>query len=467
MTEATLNFNAADHESDSGSTPSSVKSTTKKPRANSRKNFEELENKMDSRFAGFEEKLGRLMSLLESRTTEKNDTARQGSIERAVQPMSQMDSFQAGSENEKQDDEVSVLLSDKEKRNSFLYDDASDSSSHSHISESDCCEEENGRFRKLVKNSSELSKLFGDDVLPTSNKVSEGLIIDEAQKSILNKTWRTDRPDRVNAYSEAYKKLFPVHDSSEAFFQVPTLDESVETLLINKYGPKAVFGHYPQLQGKAMKSLEKIAFQGQTASRMGLIISCYLQQSLGSLLEKLQAKDLNVDAAIQLVKDIFAMSTKQMDQTARAGVFHHMIRRKAVLYDTGLNDCREYGSTVMGLPLTNEGVLGPKFDEKTKGMNDRQKMLKEALPRLTEKSKQYSTSASGSNYNSGQKRKVSYDQPQSGFKKPRSDPPRRVVHQKSATVTYSNQNQSNWRQNTTQKQSVSGFRIPKKTYNSA
>ena len=65
------------------------------------------------------------------------------------------------------------------------------------------------------------------------------------------------------------------------------------------------------------------------ASRMGMIMCCYSQQALGSLLDILQQKDINMDLAIQTVRDIFAISTKTLDQIARTGAFNHMVRRKA------------------------------------------------------------------------------------------------------------------------------------------
>lgn len=69
---------------------------------------------------------------------------------------------------------------------------------------------------------------------------------------------------------------------------------------------------------------------------MGIIAAAYTQQALGTLLETLQQKDVNLDKSVQLVRDIFAMSTKTLDQVARCGAFHHLVRRKATMEDTGL-----------------------------------------------------------------------------------------------------------------------------------
>ncbi len=96
-----------------------------------------------------------------------------------------------------------------------------------------------------------------------------------------------------------------------------------------------------------MKSMERIAFQGQLAARMGLITNCYLQQTLGVLLDGLQKSEPNIDSITQIVRDAFAISTKALDQGARAGAFHHLIRRRATMYDTGLSEYRNYTSSIM------------------------------------------------------------------------------------------------------------------------
>ena len=126
-----------------------------------------------------------------------------------------------------------------------------------------------------------------------------------------------------------------------------------------------------------MRSIERLAFQGHMASRMGMIMCCYSQQAIGSLLDILQQKELNMDLAVQTVRDIFAISTKTLDQIARTGAFNHMIRRKATLYDTGLNELKDYTSTINTLPLSAEGVFGPGFDQKLKSKQEKNKQIAE------------------------------------------------------------------------------------------
>ena len=89
-----------------------------------------------------------------------------------------------------------------------------------------------------------------------------------------------------------------------------------------------------------------------------------MQQALGTLLNKLQLENPNVDSAIQSVRDIFAMSAKALDQVGRAGAFHHIIPRKAA--DTGLNNLKDVQAKVLYLPLTGDGVFGKGLEENLK-----------------------------------------------------------------------------------------------------
>ncbi|CAG2247894.1 unnamed protein product [Mytilus edulis] len=117
---------------------------------------------------------------------------------------------------------------------------------------------------------------------------------------------------------------------------------------------------------------------------MGLIITAYMQQALGSLMEKLNDSEPNIDLLVQMVKDIFAMSVKSMDQTARTGAFHHLIRRKATLLDTGLEDITELNDKFLSLKLSSDGVLGKDFEEKLKNRSETNKQIKDLLPELTQ-----------------------------------------------------------------------------------
>ena len=86
-----------------------------------------------------------------------------------------------------------------------------------------------------------------------------------------------------------------------------------------------------------LKQIEIFAFQGQTAARMGIVITLYIQQALASLLSDLNSENFNIDRATQTVRDVFAMSTKVLDQLGRTGAYDHYIRRKATMVDIGLD----------------------------------------------------------------------------------------------------------------------------------
>ena len=74
-----------------------------------------------------------------------------------------------------------------------------------------------------------------------------------------------------------------------------------------------------------------------------------------------------------------------MEQTARSGAFHHLIRRKATLVDTGLEDISELNDTFLSLKLSSEGVLGKDFEEKLKSRSETNKQIKDLLPELNRK----------------------------------------------------------------------------------
>ena len=76
------------------------------------------------------------------------------------------------------------------------------------------------------------------------------------------------------------------------------------------------------------------------------------------------------------------MSTTSLDQGARAGAFHHLIRRKAALEDTGLCDIKELKQPLVSLPLTNSRVFGDVFEQTLKDRVEKNKQLKELLPEI-------------------------------------------------------------------------------------
>ena len=204
--------------------------------------------------------------------------------------------------------------------------------------------------------------------------------MDKTQIDILENTWHCKFPDKLSAYRETSKQSFPVGKSAEDFLQVPSLDELTERLLVKKHGHKAGFGNSRSLFSQPYKSIEKIAYQGQVAARLGVVSLCYTQQALGLLLSNLKRESPNLDEAVQNVRDIFAMSTKSLDQMARTGAFHHLIRRKATVADTGLHEFKDLQKTALTAPLAAEGVFGPEFEKKLKDRQEKDRQLTDLMP---------------------------------------------------------------------------------------
>ena len=129
----------------------------------------------------------------------------------------------------------------------------------------------------------------------------------------------------ISAYKEDYWTDFPVSDTSADMLDLPKLDDITQSLLCKRHGPKAGKSRYNKLFSQPEKTYENMASKGQSAARMGLVITAYMQQALDTLMKKVRETEPNLDLLTQMVKDIFAMSVKAMDQTARSGAFHHLI----------------------------------------------------------------------------------------------------------------------------------------------
>ena len=74
------------------------------------------------------------------------------------------------------------------------------------------------------------------------------------------------------------------------------------------------------------------------------------------------------------------MSTKTLDQVGRAGAFHHIVRRKAAVSDTGLSSVKDVSTKTHCLPLSDEGVFGKGLKEKLKQRKDQKEQLSYLLP---------------------------------------------------------------------------------------
>lgn len=230
-----------------------------------------------------------------------------------------------------------------------------------------------------------LGELFGTDMNNNNECTDTGLILDDSQISVLNKSWRSQAPDRVTCFKEEYKTCFPVHEKTAEVLQVPGLDDIIEPMLQKRHRSFKPWGKAKQLCSQPLKTIETLGYQGMLASRMNIVALAYLQQGLGALLSTLKEKDCNVDRAIQNVRDLYDISNKALDQAGRAGSFHHMIRRKATVSDTGLNTLKDVHSKIMFLPLSGEALFGQGLTEKLKSRKEQKDQLSDLVPEFFER----------------------------------------------------------------------------------
>ncbi len=127
--------------------------------------------------------------------------------------------------------------------------------------------------------------------------------------------------------------------------------------------------------------VEKIAYKGQQAARLGIVMQLYVQQSLGNLIEDLQRDTIDKQKCVSAVKDIFAMSTKGLDQLGRTAALHHVVRWTVSMTDSGLYELDD-SSDFTSLPLTTEGVFGSGLETLLKSRKEKKKQLDELVPDL-------------------------------------------------------------------------------------
>ncbi|CAC5406984.1 unnamed protein product [Mytilus coruscus] len=97
---------------------------------------------------------------------------------------------------------------------------------------------------------------FGEDAYAYRSKDKTGIILEQNQIDILKGAWRSDTPQKVTCFRDSYRQSFLVDPSCENYFNVPTFDNTVESLLVKRFGLKAAFGRVPCLFSKELKSLE-------------------------------------------------------------------------------------------------------------------------------------------------------------------------------------------------------------------
>ena len=248
------------------------------------------------------------------------------------------------------------------------------------------------------------------------------VVPDKTQEQIIQQSWRSEEPSKLSAYKADTYNSFKLDKGFENLLAVPSLDSIVDPLLKHRYGKKASFKNGHSLYGTTYKSIEKEAYKGQCESRMAMIITMYIQQGLGKLLKVLQEKDVNIDMAVQSTKDIFAMASQNLDQCSRAGAYHHLVRRKATIADTGL-DRRISDFERWELPLTHEGIFGKELENKMKLRKEENKSVQDLF-----------SDDEKPNANKGfqNKRKSNFEQSSnSNYKRTRFESPKRRYNDKS------------------------------------
>lgn len=311
-----------------------------------------------------------------------------------------------------EEDILSIQPGQKERRCLDTDSDCKSVDRTSHSCSDNVAENTDSRFSKYktaeVSEEQGLKEIFGQDACTGKDQNSLGIILDKSQMDILSESWRCSQPDKLTAYKENYKASFPVNEKSEELLKVPSLDDIVETFLIKRFSTKACFKRARSLHTTHLREIERLAYQAQLASKIGISINVYLQQALRVLLQELKTDKPNLDLAVQTVRDIFAMSTKTLDQIGRAGAYSHMIRRKATVVDMGLENVKDVAKQADLLPLTGDGVMGSSFETKLKDRKEKNKEMKDLIPEIEHKktfNKNFKRKASSSNQYSDKQRR--------------------------------------------------------------
>ena len=361
------------------------RTSTRTPRA-SKKDLDSLAGKVDKLFSLFEKFSDKAASgRPRPETVTDPDSAASGRHRPNPHATLSLDEYRHVTDPLGLEDDVLSIQPGQKEVVDLLGSDDGDERSHISVEDDTLTD----RFTKYSTPTARmLSEMFGEDAVLRSSKDKVGICLDNAQKEVLQESWRSEDPGRITAFKETYKSSFPVSETDEEFLRVPSLDNIVDHLLIKRYGSKAATKSQ-SLYSQPLKAIEKLAYQGQMAARMGIIINMYTQQALGNLLTLLEDKEPNIDQSIQCVRDTFAMTTKLLDQTARSGAFHHLIRRRAAMADTNLHDFKDIKSHLWSLPLSHTGVLGDGLEKKLKDRQELNKQIGDLLPEVDRKRKSY------------------------------------------------------------------------------
>lgn len=396
---------------------------------------EKMRQNIETRFASFEEKILNLLSAKQTSaigicntsggcspctsnptrtntvTTANNYTSGVSSACRNIIPLENSLNDELLRPSRPDDDILSIQPGQREKRCLDLESEILSGGGTSHTqSEDNVFDNIDSRFSKYksLEGSEEngLKDIFGEDACTGKDKSSNGIVLDKSQTEILSESWRSCQPDKMTAYKENYKSSVPIHEKSEDLLKVPSLDDIVETFLIKRFSTKACCKRARSLHTQHLREIERLAYQGQLAAKIGISISVYMQQALRVLLQELKTGKPNLDLAVQTVRDVFAMSTKTLDQIGRSGAYHHIIRRKATIVDMGLENIKDVAKQADLLPLTADGVMGSSFETKLKDRKEKNKEMKDLIPEIeTKKNSNKNFKRKASNFQYGDKQR--------------------------------------------------------------
>ncbi|XP_060569321.1 uncharacterized protein LOC132727761 [Ruditapes philippinarum] len=349
----------------------------------------DLEKVVSKNYNELTEKFDRMFNLLNEKLTQSHVSNK---------------SSANGSQNDRNDDELSICPREEEQQfsdveNSENEFDNSVSYKRTNLSE---------------KTRHCLHEIFQDDALLKKPEEKLGIEIEDSQKEILSQSYRAKKPNDVTAYSEEYKGMFPSLPETEDFLKVPPLDDIVDECLKRQHGSRC--GSFAK-RGRALfsqpdKMVEKTAFRGHHAANMGIMMNLYMQQALGMLLNMLETEDIS--QIEKKVRDIFSLCTKSLDQLGRVGAFFHIIRRQVTMHDTGLFKL-DSSTDISSMPLTGEGVLGHGLDDILKERKEVKKTLDELLPESKSRKFLKRKSASSEGDSSTTPAKMMCDKPASGY----------------------------------------------------
>ena len=252
---------------------SSTNMASKKVRTHrtSKKDIDSLELKVNARldqqekqFSAMDEKLSSLISLFE-RLPQENRQHRSVTAETVSEsdrhPLISLGNSlnrDYGNSDSVLEDNVSIHVSREERGHLQLSDSNSEVGSFTSHQVDNPGDERFSKYLtsgKVTNEKPNLGEKFGEDAFVKSKKKT-GIVLEQNQIDVLNEAWRADDPTRVSAFKENYKHAFPIDESCESFFNVPKMDDSVEALLIKRFGHKAGFSRVPSLVSKGMKAVE-------------------------------------------------------------------------------------------------------------------------------------------------------------------------------------------------------------------